>query len=233
VLKRGARIEVLAPFLDARPFAAAAAARTRHRRALARRLPKGARDGRPLLLAVGMMRSGDKLDSYRVLARALRRIARRPWQLAVVGDGVARDAVERAFAPLGDRVTYLGALEARSLPPVYAAADLYVWPAVREAYGMAILEAAAAGLPAVAGRGVGVADLVEDGRTGLLVGSDDDAGLARSIAALLDDPARRQAMSRAALERVAARHDIASASTSLDKVMCDAVRRRPARRSAA
>ena len=46
---------------------------------------------------------------------------------------------------------------------MYAAADLYVWPAVREAYGIALLEAQAAGLPVVAGREGGVAEVVADG----------------------------------------------------------------------
>ena len=44
-----------------------------------------------------------------------------------------------------------------ALPALYAGADLYLWPAINEAYGMAFLEAQAAGLPVVAGRTGGVA----------------------------------------------------------------------------
>lgn len=203
-LKRGARLGMLPPFQDGSPLRRAAANRARHHRAFDARLPKG----EPRLLAVGMMRRGDKLESYRVLARALAAIKGRPWRLVIVGDGEARAEVEAAFAPVADRVLYLGVLRPASLPAVYAACDLYVWPGVREAYGMAILEAQGAELPVVAGRGIGVGDVVADGRSGILVDSDDAGGFARAVAALLDDPARLRAMGTAALLHVATRHDI-------------------------
>lgn len=222
--KRGARLEVLPPFLDTRPFVRAAARRAEHRRALARRLPAD----EPWLLAVGMMRPGDKLDSYRVLARALKRLRRRRWRLVVVGDGTARDRVKAALAPLGARVLYLGACDARAMPAIYAACDLYVWPAVREAYGMAILEAQAAGLAVVAGRGVGVGDVVAAGESGILVASGDARALAAATARLLADPARRAAMGRAAARRVRVRHDLAAAARRLDRVLRAAVARRRA-----
>jgi glycosyltransferase involved in cell wall biosynthesis len=221
-LRRGVRVVRLAPFLEAAPFARAAARRARHRARLARQLP----GNEPWLLAVGMMRPGDKLESYRLLGRALARVADRPWRLLVVGDGAARAEAEAGLAMLGERVIHLGALPAARLPAFYAASDLYVWPAVREAYGMAILEAQASGLPVVAGRGVGVADIVVDGKTGLLVDSNDDAALARAIAALLDDPARRRRMGKAALARVAARHDIAAAARRIDLALQRARQRR-------
>ncbi|MCC7046040.1 MAG: glycosyltransferase family 4 protein [Alphaproteobacteria bacterium] len=221
-LKRRALFRLLAPFIEVAPFARAAAQRTKHRRALARQLPAD----EPWLLAVGMMRPGDKLDSYRVLARALKRLNGLKWRLVVVGDGVARAEVERALAPLGDRVLYLGERAAAAMPAIYAACDLYVWPAVREAYGMAILEAQAAGLPVVAGRGVG--GVVAERETGLLVGSEDAPALARAIAALLLDPARRAAMRTAALVRTREAHDIALAARTLDGVLRRLARRRAA-----
>lgn len=228
-LRCGARLDMLTPFLDAAPYGHAAARRAHHRAALVGRIgaDRLAKD-EPWLLAVGMMRPGDKLDSYRVLGRALAHLQDRPWRLVVVGDGIARGETEDALAPLGRRVIYTGAMAALRLRAVYAACDVYVWPAVREAYGMAILEAQAAGLPVVAGYGVGVADVVRQGETGLLVESDDDAALARAIAALLDDPARRRAMSEAALDNVAARHDIAAAARQLDAVLRRAAKARRA-----
>jgi glycosyltransferase involved in cell wall biosynthesis len=222
VLKRGARLSMLPPFQDGAPFRRAAAHRARHRRALDARLPPEV----PRLLAVAMMRPGDKLDSYRVLARALGKIADRPWRLVVVGDGAARADVEAAFAPLHGRVLYLGALRPARLPAVYAACDLYVWPGVREAYGMAILEAQAAGLPVVAGRGTGVGDVVAEGKTGILVDSEDPEAFARAVAELLDAPARRRAMGAAALLHVAARHDILRAVELLNETLAAAARRK-------
>lgn len=215
VLKRGARLALLPPFQDGLPFRRAAAHRGDHRRRLAKRLP----EGEPRLLAVGMMRPGDKLDSYRVLARALKLIKDRPWRLVVVGDGIARAEVRAVLAPLGKRVLYLGRKEPGALPAIYAACDLYVWPGVREAYGMAILEAQAAELPVVAGRGVGVADVVADGKTGILVDSEDAEGFAGAVAALLDEPERRRAMGEAALLHVAAGHDILQAADLLNETL--------------
>ena len=87
-----------------------------------------------------------------------------PWQLLVVGDGEARGEVAALFAPLRRAGALLGALPAAALPSVYAAADLYVWPACNEAYGMALLEAQAAGVPVVAGAEGGVAEVVVHGR---------------------------------------------------------------------
>ncbi|MFD0390538.1 glycosyltransferase [Tistrella bauzanensis] len=93
-----------------------------------------------------------------------------------------------------------------------------VWPAVREAYGMALLEAQAAGLPVVAGRSGGVPDLVTDGVTGRLAAPEDAPALAAAVAALLDDPNGREAMSRAAADQ-AARRDITAAAAALNEAL--------------
>ena len=107
------------------------------------------------------MRTRDKLDSYRVLAKALVLLKDRPWRALLVGDGPARAEVEALMAPLNEggheRVRFAGALPREALPALYAGADLYLWPAINEAYGMTFLEAQAAGLPVVAGRTGGVA----------------------------------------------------------------------------
>jgi glycosyltransferase involved in cell wall biosynthesis len=223
-LKRGARLEIMPPFIDVGPFARAALRRAAHRRSLARKLPPD----EPWLLAVGMMRPGDKLDSYRVLARALKRLKQRRWRLVVVGSGIARGKVRTALAPLSGRVVYLGEVAGAAMPPLYAACDLYVWPAVREAYGMAILEAQAAGLPVVAGRGVGVGDVVAQGETGLLVASEDAQALTSAVARMLDEPDLRAAMGAAAAARACVHHDITAAARQLDRVLRDAARRKRA-----
>lgn len=214
-LKRGATLERLRPFLDSVPYRRAAEKRR-------------AANATPRLLAVGMFRPGDKLDSYTLLAQALVRITDRPWELLIVGDGDERRAVKRAFAPLKDRVRFLGEKSARAMPAVNAAADLYVWPAVREAYGMAMLEAQASGLPVVAGHGVGVGDVVASGRTGMLVASDDPAALARAIAVLLDDPQTRLRMGKAAMKNVQKHHDLAAAAQLLDRMLKRVAKRKPA-----
>ena len=73
-----------------------------------------------------------------------------------------------------------------------AAADLYLWPAINEAYGMAFLEAQAAGLPVIAGRTGGVPAVVAADETGLLT----PVGDAHAFAAAVGLPARRSRAAR-------------------------------------
>ncbi|HJS32684.1 MAG TPA: glycosyltransferase family 4 protein, partial [Alphaproteobacteria bacterium] len=211
------RLHRLKPFLDSAPFVTARADRARFRADLARAY--GLPGDEPWLIAVAMMRAGDKLASYRLLAEALRRVDDRRWRMLVVGDGMARDDALAAFAPLSKRTTWLGALGGDALAQIYAASDLFVWPAINEAYGMAILEAQASGLPVVAGRSGGVGEIVADGVTGVLTAPGDAASFAAALGGLLDDPAQRIEMSKRALAKVAAEHDLAAAGTRLDAIL--------------
>ena len=216
-LPEPAKTRQLAPFIAAGPFRSAAADRARHRARLAAR--HGLDPAQPWLIAVAMMREGDKLASYRLLAGALGRLTGRHWQLLIVGDGPARPAVERAFAGLTPRVRFTGLLAADALAPHLAASDILVWPAVREAFGLALLEAQAAGLPVVAGASGGVPAVVRDGETGLLAPEGDAERFASAVAALLDDPRRRRVMAATAAERAARAHDIEAAAQRLDGLL--------------
>jgi len=230
-LKPGAAIIGLAPFIDTaafdpgpeppeRPGGGTAALK----RSLARTHGLDAAD--PWLLAVAMMRHGDKLESYRVLAEALGALRQRPWRLLVAGDGAARAQVEHAFRSLGpDRVRFLGAQEGEALSLLYRGADIFVWPAVNEALGMAILEAQAAGKPVIAGRHGAIGEIVHDGVTGLLVPERDPERFAQAMAALLDDPHGASAMGRAARENTRCRHGIEGAARVLDDALAGAVNR--------
>ena len=190
------------PFIDAKPFA----------------VERSTNDV-PTLLAVGMMRADAKLKSYRLLADALTRLADRRWRLRIVGDGPVRTDVEAAFASLKDRVTFEGAAAPDAMPAIYAAADLLVWPAVDEAFGMALLEAQAAGTPVVAGGYGGVPEVIDDGASGLVTPPGDVAAFAQSIASLLDDPARLSAMGVAARLYIRAVHDLPDAARRLDTIL--------------
>ncbi|HVJ41181.1 MAG TPA: glycosyltransferase family 4 protein [Dongiaceae bacterium] len=216
------RLVDLPPFLDLAAFAPEVPDRAKARAALAR--PPLARRHRldpaqPWLLAVGMMRPGDKLASYRELAAALARLRRRKWQLLIVGDGAARAEVMAGFAAFGDRVHFLGPRAPEALPEIYAAADLMVWPAVNEAFGMALLEAQACGLPVLAGAVGGVPAIISEGgkdgaRTGWLAPPHRPEAFANLLSCALDsDLAAVGTAARRAIER---RHDIANAAGVLD-----------------
>ena len=155
------------------------------------------------MLTVGMMRHGDKLSSYRILAEALSHLSG-DWHLNIVGDGPARTDVENLMAPFGSHITFLGQLDREVLQRLYGEASIFVWPGVNEAYGMVYLEAQVAGVPVAAQDRPGVRDV--------LAPADYPAaeagvkGLAQQIQPLLDDPKRRRTLGQAARTHVATRH---------------------------
>jgi len=169
----------------------------------------------PWLLAVAMMRPGDKLASYKVLGEALRHV-RRPFQLLVVGDGSARAEVEHALSPIRGRVAWLGLKAPQDLPEIYAAADLMTWPAINEAFGMALLEAQACGCPVVAGASGGVPAIIADGETGWLSAPGDAAAFAADIDFVLEKDLGQHRL--AARAHVLKTHDIAAAAALLGRV---------------
>jgi glycosyltransferase involved in cell wall biosynthesis len=129
-----------------------------------------------------------------------------------------------------DRIRFADLIPEEGLPPVYAAADLYVWPAVREAYGLALLEAQAAGLPVVAGREGGVAEVVADGRSGVLTPPRDPGAFARAVRAILERPERRHAMAEAAALFVREERSIGRAAAGLSSALTAAEAIRALRR---
>ena len=219
-----ARVRLLKPFLDPAPYRAAAGTRDGHRAALAERLELD--PAQPWLLTVAMMRPGDKLDSYKALASAFSRpeLQALPWQLVVAGDGPARRQVQALFARAAPRrIRFVGQLESDQLPGLYAASDLFVWPAIREAYGLALLEAQASGLPAVAGRGGGVPEILRHGETGLLVDPMSPAAFAAAVGELISNPERRRRMAARALAVVQAEHNLSAAAGQLDAILKEAL----------
>lgn len=217
------RVLWLPPFLNPAPFRAAFRERAAHRERLAR--AHGLDAGLPWIAVAAMMRERDKLASYRMLAGALGRLQDLPWRLLVAGDGTARDAVQAALgAAVPGRAVFLGALGLSGIAGLNAAADLCVWPAVNEAYGMAMLEAQAAGLPVVSCALRGVPDVIEHGRTGLLAPGGDERALAALTRELLVDPGRRARLGEAAAAFVANERSV---EATVDRLR-DALARIPA-----
>lgn len=143
------------------------------------------------LLAVGMLRRGDKLASYRNLAAALHFVETEGWNMRIVGSGPAELEVRNLFAPFGKRITFLGSLDDGGVAREMGAADLFVWPGVNEAFGMVYIEAQAAGLVVVAEDRAGVRDVV--GPSGFLTPPDD----AEAFGAAIDQASSRGPQGRA------------------------------------
>jgi glycosyltransferase involved in cell wall biosynthesis len=114
-------------------------------------------------------------------------------QALSIEDEVRRRVAERG---LGTRVTFAGRVE--RVEDTLRAADLFVFPSVFEALGIALVEAAACALPAVASRTGGIVDVVEDGRSGRLVTPGDTPALAEALLGLAGDGALRSRMGREA-----------------------------------
>jgi glycosyltransferase involved in cell wall biosynthesis len=194
------RYVALAPFLDASLYAVAT--------------PR--QEGPLRMLTAAMMRSDQKRDSYLLLAEALAALSG-DWTLEIVGGGPAKAEIRSAFARFGTRVAFSGILDPAALRSRYAESDLFVWPAVKEAWGMALLEAQASGLPVVAGRSGGIPDIVKDGETGVLAHEGDVLEFATAIRTLAGNRRKLVAMGAAARANILAAHDLPSAAQTLDR----------------
>lgn len=169
---------------------------------LAPREPAGTR-----LLCVGPV---SRLKGYDVLLDALERLTDLPWGLRCAGSldvdpACATDTLQRiAEGPLAGRVELLGALPPDRLASQLAAADLLVSASRTESYGMALAEALARGIPAVATDVGGVREAVGatvSGQPAVLVPSGDPTALATALRAWLTDAALRERLRDAARDR--------------------------------
>lgn len=122
-------------------------------------------------------------------------------RVVIVGDGPARATLERAMPD----AVFLGERRGDQLAKLFASLDVFAHTGPFETFGQTIQEALASGVPVVAPAQGGPLDLVDDGRTGLLVPPCDAAALTDAVAGLAADPERRQAMGVAARVAVAAR----------------------------
>ena len=140
-----------------------------------------------------------------IRAAARLRASRPDLLLAISGGGRDEERLRRLAAELDAPVRFLGRVDNSDLPLLYGCADVYTmlcrnrWAGLeQEGFGIVFLEAAACGVPQVAGDSGGAEDAVVDGETGLMVRhGDDPREAAAAIERLLDDPVLRQAMGRA------------------------------------
>lgn len=164
----------------------------------------GASTGPPVILCVArfvpLKRQTDLVDAAAVLAHA-----GLTFRLVFVGDGPGLpDAMEHAET-LGLEepvVTFHGQASHDQVTTLAASSDIFCLPSLWEGMAGAVMEAMAAGLPVVGTRVNGIADLVQDGTTGLLVPPRDPQRLADALAGLLTDPDRRAKWGAAGRARI-------------------------------
>ncbi|MGH7582719.1 MAG: glycosyltransferase family 4 protein [Gemmatimonadales bacterium] len=198
-----ARVRTVLPGTD--PVASPSAADVVERFRRARNLP----DGRWIVTVA-------RLAPHKGIDTAIRVVARLvhdepSLQYLVVGSGdYGPSLVELATAEgVADRVHIVSDVVDDELPAAYAMSELYLGLSRRtdtevEGFGIAFLEAAAHGLPAVAGASGGTADAVVDGQTGILVEPEDVDAAADGVRCFLNDPAMARRYGEAARRRVEA-----------------------------
>jgi phosphatidylinositol alpha-1,6-mannosyltransferase len=147
-----------------------------------------------LILTVSRLETADAYKGHYRVLEALPAILRgEPDVLFVIaGDGGGRVALEAKAQALGLRhaVRFLGRVDDAELLALYRSADLFLMPSAKEGFGIVFLEAAACGLPVIAGRGDGSVDALVDGALGALVDPNSSAEIAAAALAALRAPRR-------------------------------------------
>lgn len=128
-------------------------------------------------------------------------------QLVILGDGNDRQRLEELARPFSKQVTWITDADDETRDLWYSAADVFALP-VRdegsdvEGFGIVFLEAAAHGLPVIAGKSGGAVEAIKDGKTGLLVDPENSQQIAEQIEYLFMHKDTREEMGRAGRERV-------------------------------
>jgi len=155
------------------------------------------------LLYCGRLSKEKNLD---LLVDALANICKVRSDVALVltGHGPHEAALKQRFTSAKLPAQFLGEQADDSLARLYASADLLVFPSATDTLGQVVLEAQASGLPALVSTLGGPREIIHADETGLVLPPDDSGAWAVAIMGLLDDAARRRAMSEAAVQRMSA-----------------------------
>ena len=159
---------------------------------------KGERE--PVIVAVGRV---ERVKGFDIAGQALPtvRSAKPAARLLIGGDGSMAAPLARLAdeVGVGSSVHVLGWLDAAEVAGLMSRADVVVVPSRREAFGIVVLEAWRAGAPVIAAGVDGLADLIDDEVTGLLVDPEDPTALGNAILRVLSDPGLASRLSVAGL----------------------------------
>lgn len=173
---------------------------------------------------VGRLVAIKAADQFVEAAAEVVRTARRPVYAVVVGDGPQRSRLEQQVRAmeLADRILFPG--WRRDLVQVYGDLDVLASSSRNEGTPVAIIEAMAARRAIVATRVGGIPDLIEDGRTGLLVEPNNPRSLAAALRRVIEDDDLRTRLAAAAQGWVYPRHDAATLCAAMKRYYLDIVR---------
>lgn len=176
------------------------------------------------ILIVGRVERAKGHDVLVEAMPAVRAAIREAHVLAVGADGGLLEALAARAAALGitSALSFAGARERRELPDLYRSAAVCVTPSRFEALPYSALEAMACGRAVVGSRVGGLAELVEDGRSGVLVDPGDPMRLAGALTGLLRDENRRRALEEGARERVLSAYSAGRVAAAMAEVYAEA-----------
>ena len=141
--------------------------------------------------------------------------------MIIVGDGPLRVKVEGLFKGLP--VTFIGQKDQSFISKLMEASDIFLWPAIDEAYGMAILEAQSFGLPVIAGNSGGVSDIVRDNITGKLTKLGDTPAFLNAIHQSLGNLETWSNMGLKARKIIRREHSMVVVARQLDKALASLI----------
>ena len=176
----------------------------------------------PVIFSAAMFRPDVKTEGLTWVIRAGGELHRQGqnFRLVIAGDGKERETLRRLAAQqMPDRVLFLGKIPRKDMYRYYSAADVFVFPGIRESLGMVFLEAQSCGLPVVAFNNAGVPEAVQDGKTGLLVPMYALESFVEAIKRLIVDNDLRQLMGHDAKSYVRENHDLNKNYQEIDLVL--------------
>ncbi|MGA2129010.1 MAG: glycosyltransferase, partial [Xanthobacteraceae bacterium] len=154
-----------------------------------------------------------------------------PLELRLAGDGPSRQHLEDLSRELGiaDHVRFLGNLSEQEVADELQAADLFLLSSFVEGIPVSAMEAMAVGVPVIATNVAGTSELIEDGRTGLLVRPSDPQALAEAIARMIRDHPFRLRVAQLGRQKVVDEFDVDKETARLNAYLLQSCRRpRPA-----
>ena len=150
-----------------------------------------------IIIFVGTLRS---VKGVKYLIKAMEIIIQKniDTRLMLVGDGEDRESLEKLVKELDleKYVSFVGIVPNKKVPEYMVASDIFVLPSLSESFGIVNLEAMASGLPIVATKVGGLAEIIKDGENGFLVEPKNSKEIAEKVLLLLEDEEMRERISR-------------------------------------
>lgn len=133
----------------------------------------------------------EKIKGVEYLIKALSNYRLRiiNYKLLIIGEGSRRQALEELSKKLGlsENIKFLGQIQNKEIPKYLAISDCFILPSLQEGFGIAVLEAQASKVPVIASNVGGISDIIEDGKTGVLIEPKDSEQIAQAVIKMFSD----------------------------------------------